>query len=95
MGSRYTKAARGQSCVHCGRDDGTVVAAHINGPMSSSLGRGMGQKPDDIFCAHLCHRCHDAFDGRVAGGMTQEEKDRLWPLLVLRTIYRLRRMGLL
>jgi hypothetical protein len=64
--SKITQAARGQSCVWCGRV-GTVVLAHLNGPISYKLGRGMGQKCHDIFGAHLCHRCHDIADGRAKG----------------------------
>lgn len=57
-----TDAANGQSCVRCGAQDGTVVAAHYCGPLQQRLGKGRGIKPDDIYCADLCHLCHSDFD---------------------------------
>jgi hypothetical protein len=93
--SKLTEAARGEACILCGKNDGTTVAAHINGPLASKLGRGMGQKPDDIFCAHLCHQCHDQMDGRVPCALPHNEMLELWPELVMLTQRRLREMGIL
>jgi hypothetical protein len=94
--SKLTEAARGQSCVRCGRNDGTIVAAHINGPLAFKLGRGMGQKPDDVFCADLCHTCHDVLDGRsFAERLDPEDHTAEWMELVLLTIQRRRREGVL
>lgn len=92
--SKITEAAKDERCVRCSTNDGTVVAAHINGPMAHRLGRGMGVKPDDLFAAHLCHRCHDVMDRRV-GGATQEEMANGWPIYVLITIARLRNRGVI
>jgi len=64
--------ARDQTCVNCGRRDGTVVAAHYTGLRSSLLGKGTGHKPHDLCVADLCHKCHYAFD--VAGGGSTFEK---------------------
>ena len=92
--SKITEAARGQGCVRCGTNDGTIVTAHMNGPLAAALGRGMGMKPDDVFGAHLCHRCHDVMDRR-APGATQDEIEHGWPRYVLLTIKRLRQEGVL
>ena len=58
--------ARDQTCVNCGRRDGTVVAAHYTGLRSNLLGKGTGHKPHDLCVADLCSHCHYHFD--VAGG---------------------------
>ena len=31
---KITKAARDESCVRCGTNDGTIVACHINGRLA-------------------------------------------------------------
>ncbi len=56
-------SARGQACICCGVQDGTIVAAHYQGFRSSSLGKGIGIKPHNLFIAHLCRRCHEEQDG--------------------------------
>ena len=56
------KAANGESCTVCGRNDGTTVFCHLN---ESWAGKGMGQKADDIagfFGCVDCHRDHDISD---------------------------------
>ena len=63
---KMREAARGQSCVNCGRQDGTVVGAHYTGLRSYQLGKGRGLKPHDLCIADLCHKCHDAFDNNHA-----------------------------
>lgn len=54
--------AKGQSCIRCGANDGTVVPAHYQGFRSHSFGKATGLKPSDVAVAHLCHRCHCYFD---------------------------------
>ena len=54
--------ARDQSCVCCGVMDGTVVACHYQGMRSNHYGKGVGRKPEDIFVADLCSKCHRSFD---------------------------------
>lgn len=51
--------ARGQECVMCGADDGTIVSAHSN---LSEHGKGMSIKADDSMVAWLCHQCHTSLD---------------------------------
>ena len=57
---KLLSAARGESCVNCGTQDGTVVAAHYQGLRSHQYGKGKGQKPHDILVADLCVKCHSA-----------------------------------
>lgn len=59
---KYLATAQGQSCVNCGRKDGTVVAAHYTGLRAALLGKGMGRKPHDLMTAHLCAACHKQAD---------------------------------
>ena len=54
--------ARGQSCVACGIQDGTIVACHYFGPRRHSYGGGMSAKGHPIVAAHLCARCHADMD---------------------------------
>jgi hypothetical protein len=85
--------AKGQSCQHCGTENGTTVAAHSN---LGSDGKGIGKKADDCFVAFLCDTCHDNYDRkRVCDGMGitkyylcgQEDFDRAmkktWRLLLI------------
>ena len=55
-------AAKGQACVNCGRNDGTVVSAHYTGLRAHQLGKGTGHKPHDLCVADLCRNCHESFD---------------------------------
>lgn len=45
--------------MHCGRNDGTTVAAHSN---QSRDGKGMGIKAHDYRVAYLCQECHSWLD---------------------------------
>jgi hypothetical protein len=54
--------ARGQSCVRCEKQDGTVVLAHYFGPRRHSYGGGMSRKGSDAVAAHLCQGCHTHMD---------------------------------
>lgn len=51
--------ARGESCVNCGAEDGTIVAAHSNRP---EHGKGQSLKAHDCYIAFLCARCHGWLD---------------------------------
>jgi hypothetical protein len=62
--AKLRESAKHESCVSCGRDDGTVVWAHSN---QQRHGKGMGIKAHDLFGAYLCHDCHDLLDGRITG----------------------------
>lgn len=60
--ARLRKSAKGQPCVRCGADDGTVVLAHYTGLRQHQYGKGRGIKCSDHMGAHLCHSCHLHFD---------------------------------
>lgn len=75
--SFLTKLAKNQPCLirlpSCdgGGFEGTTVPCHYR---DSSIGAGMGIKPEDIFCAFGCVRCHDAVDfRREIDGYTRAE----------------------
>jgi len=50
---------RQSPCQDCGREDGTVVAAHSN---QLRDGKGRGIKADDFRTAALCYTCHQKLD---------------------------------
>jgi len=80
--AKLRRLAKGQSCVMCGADDGTIVLAHL--PYRNS---GMGMKAPDVCGAHLCFRCHNEADG-------PRRMDHEWRFLALsRTLERLWKAG--
>lgn len=83
--------AEGQSCVRCGREDGTIVAAHYSGIGSAALGKGTGRKPSDAATAHLCRACHGAFDQYETPN--DDGRSVAFLLLVVKTWDRLLRQG--
>ena len=50
---------RQSPCQACGREDGTVVAAHSN---QLRDGKGRGIKANDFRTAALCYTCHMELD---------------------------------
>ena len=50
---------RKSPCQICGREDGTIVAAHSN---QLRDGKGRGLKAHDYRCAALCSTCHADID---------------------------------
>ena len=78
---RFLDLARGQSCVMCSRDDGTIVAAHSN---LLEHGKGKGLKAEDCFSVWACHKCHSIFD--QGGVFTREEKVDLFSTALLRQV---------
>lgn len=74
---KYLDLAEGQPCIRCGRNDGTVVAAHYCGPFQHRLGKGMGTKVADVVSAHLCAACHVAFDSYKAGNTDARDAEFL------------------
>lgn len=64
--SAIRRSARGQECQIripgvCNRNNETVVWAHANG---ISIGKGIGQKSNDLLGAYACMACHDCYDRR-------------------------------
>ena len=64
---KYTDAARGQSCVITGTNDGTIVSCHYSGMHSNRLGKGAGVKAHDIFVADLKATVHSDLDNYKSG----------------------------
>ena len=83
------KACRAIPCTHCGRDDGTVVAAHSN---SAKHGKGRSIKASDVFVASLCHVCHCELD--QGSRMTRTEREGMWTACHVKTLRELVRCGL-
>jgi hypothetical protein len=54
-------AARGQSCVRCGKTE-NVVGCHYTGVRRLSFGGGFGIKVHDFLIADLCQECHHYMD---------------------------------
>ena len=65
--TKYLRGAKGQGCINCGANNGTIVAAHYTGLRSSIFGKGTGCKPHDVCVADLCRKCHETFDKNMAG----------------------------
>lgn len=82
--------AEGDSCAHCGAEDGTTIPAHSN---HQEDGKGMGLKAHDL-TAHLCARCHAIVDG-VTPGYTQDERDLIFYRAVYKTTVRNLQRGFL
>lgn len=76
--------ARYQSCVMCGADDGTIVAAHSN---LGEHGKGKSLKAHDAASAHLCFRCHTEYD--QGKDMSREERRDFILTAIVRTVMRL------
>jgi len=87
---KLLRAAQGQACQWCGRDDGTTVAAHSN---QQKHGKGMGIKALDRYIAFLCRSCHHAID--QGSFLSKEERRLLWDTAHQRTLTILVGMGLL
>lgn len=83
------KACRAIACTHCGRDDGTVVAAHSN---QAKHGKGRSIKSSDVYVASLCHACHMDLD--QGSKMSREERESTWEACHQRTVLELVSEGL-
>lgn len=64
--------ANGQSCIRCGKDDGTIVLCHYTGVRRGALGGGMGIKVHDAVGAEMCSVCHHWMD------TGSRDKERKW-----------------
>ena len=79
---KLLQSAKGQSCMLCGVNNGTTVAAHAN---SHKFGKGISCKADDCFVAFLCQHCHDIVDGR-SGVLNKLERQDLWLTAWIKTV---------
>ena len=64
---------RKSPCQICGREDGTVVAAHSN---QLRDGKGRGIKADDYRVAALCYSCHMELD--QGKSLSKVERVEIW-----------------
>jgi hypothetical protein len=76
-------------CQICGREDGTVCAAHSN---SLSDGKGRGLKASDAAVAALCSVCHMEID--QGKNLSREERREKWLAAHISTIRALLERGL-
>ena len=66
---KYMNTFAGTLCEACGRNDGTIVAAHFNG-----ITGGTGYRVKGVV-AGLCATCHDLVDRR--GNWTNEARTKV------------------
>ena len=64
---------RQSPCQECGREDGTVVAAHSN---QLRDGKGRGIKAYDYRVAALCYSCHMELD--QGKSLSKAERIEIW-----------------
>lgn len=83
------KACRELPCQHCGKQDGTVVAAHSN---QAKHGKGRGIKASDVFVAALCCNCHTVLDQSPVGN--RQWRVRMWSAAWIKTVAALVACGL-
>lgn len=83
------KACRAIPCTNCGRDDGTVCAAHSN---QAKHGKGRSIKASDVFVAALCHLCHFMLD--QGSRLSRAERESMWDACHFQTVRELLTRGL-
>lgn len=87
---RLLEACRELPCQICGKQDGTVVAAHSN---QLRHGKGRGLKAPDYAVASLCFTCHMEIDSGKA--MDKETRRNLWNEAHISTMHMLWEMGVI
>jgi hypothetical protein len=70
---KLLELARELPCQQCGRQDGTVVAAHSN---QQRDGKGTGIKAHDFRIASLCFTCHTDID--QGSTLTKDQRREMW-----------------
>jgi hypothetical protein len=70
---KLLEIARKLPCCHCGREDGTVVAAHSN---QLRDGKGKSIKASDYRIASLCFFCHSELD--QGKNLSKQERVEMW-----------------
>ena len=70
---KLLQIVRESPCQHCGRQDGTIVAAHSN---QLRDGKGKGIKASDFRIAALCYLCHSDLDQGYK--MSKDERTKMW-----------------
>jgi len=82
------KACRAIECMNCGREDGTVCAAHSN---QAKHGKGRSIKASDIYIASLCFQCHAELD--QGSRLSRAEREAMWDECHAKTVRTLLRLG--
>lgn len=70
---KLLEIVRNFPCQHCGKQDGTVVAAHSN---QLRDGKGKGIKASDFRIASLCFACHYELD--QGKNLSKQERLEMW-----------------
>lgn len=70
---KLIEVVREAPCMHCGIEDGTIVAAHSN---QLRDGKGRSIKAHDFRIASLCYTCHAELD--QGSRMTRQERVEMW-----------------
>ena len=70
---KLLEIVRTSPCQNCGKQDGTVCAAHSN---QLRDGKGRSLKSHDYRISALCYRCHSNLDQGYQ--MDKEERRELW-----------------
>ena len=70
---KLLELVRNFPCQHCGKQDGTVVAAHSN---QLRDGKGKGIKASDFRIASLCFTCHMELD--QGKNLSKQERLEMW-----------------
>jgi hypothetical protein len=70
---KLLEVVRESPCMHCGLQNGTVVAAHSN---QLRDGKGKGIKAADYRIAALCFQCHHDLD--QGSTLSKDERRELW-----------------
>jgi hypothetical protein len=83
-------ATRLLPCMHCGKQDGTVVGAHSN---QLRDGKGRGLKAHDYRVASLCFSCHAELD--QGSKLSKSERIEMWEEAHRKTIGELFERGIL
>lgn len=74
-------ACRDIPCQHCGRNDGTVVAAHSN---ELRHGKGRSCKASDQYVASMCFDCHRELD--QGAKWSKAERQGIWDAAHRKTV---------
>jgi len=82
--------ARLLPCQICGKQDGTVCAAHSN---QQRDGKGMGIKAHDYRIASLCFECHSSID--QGSQHLKKKRQEMWDEAHRKTIGEMIERGLL
>lgn len=82
ISKKSRNAAKGQPCIRCGKNEGTVCARHYNGTKQGFLGKGWAVKTNDLFMADLCDKCDAIFSEGVLTDDYESKTERDLHLMI-------------